>query len=136
VIIGRSKRSSPNWRRAGPSSGDGSDREEGGAIDTSAWSDGVTMEEVFTAPDGTPIDALGSMATERLTVSRNPISLEITLLPGRNPDPIGALWPGDDVPVTINRHQLHINGTYRIVRAAINPVGNTMDLTLNLRVPL
>ena len=61
---------------------------------------------------------------------------EITLLPGRNPDPIGALWPGDDVPVTINRHQLHINGTYRIVRAAINPVGNTMDLTLNLRVPL
>lgn len=117
-------------------SGDGSDREEGGAIDTSAWSDGVTMEEVFTAPDGTPIDALGSMATERLTVSRNPISLEITLLPGRNPDPIGALWPGDDVPVTINRHQLHINGTYRIVRAAINPVGNTMDLTLNLRVPL
>lgn len=114
--------------------GDGSDREEGAAIDATAFSGGLTLEEVFTAPPETPIDSLDNIAVERLAVTSAPEVLAVKTTrpqPGQ-PDPIGVLWPGDTVPVTIRRGVLEIVGTYRIVRLTINP-DDTLDLVLNRR---
>lgn len=116
--------------------GDGSDREEGFAVDTSAFEGGLTLEQVYVSPPETQIDSLDNMAAERLTVAKNPVGLEIRTVPGQfwSADPVGLLWPGDYVPVTIQRHSLNIAAvTYRVVRLTINP-DDTLDLTLNLRV--
>jgi hypothetical protein len=116
-------------------SGNGSDREEGAAFDTTDWADGVTMEEVFTAPDGTTIDSLGSLASERLRIGRNPTTIQVTLAPATQTgmaDLVGNVWPGDEIPVTIIRRGLNIDAvTYRVVASTIDLQAGTMQLTLN-----
>lgn len=114
--------------------GDGSDREEGASIDPDAFSGGLTLEEVFSAPPETPIDSLDNIAAERLAVTTAPEVLAVKTTrpqPGQA-DPIGVLWPGDTVPVTIRRGVLAIEGTYRVIRLTINP-DDTLDLVLNRR---
>lgn len=115
--------------------GDGSDREEGSAYDTSWFSDDLTLEEVYSAPPETRVDALDNMARERLTVAKNPVTIEITTLPVTSGvlDPLGRLFVGDYVPVVIYRHSFQIDAVYRIVRLTINP-DDTLSLTLNLRI--
>lgn len=115
--------------------GEGSDREEGVAYDASAFSEGLTLEQVYNAPPETRVDGLDNMARERLTVAKNPVALDITTTPPQSgvPDPLGRLFVGDYVPVVINRHGLQVNGVYRIVSLTINP-DDTLTMTLNLRV--
>lgn len=114
--------------------GSGSSREEGSAVDTSAFEGGLTLEEVYVAPPESTIDSLDDLAVEHLAVARNPVVLEVKTIPGQfwASDPVGRLWPGDDVPVTIQRHSLDVDAVYRVVKLAINP-DDTLDLTLNLR---
>lgn len=114
--------------------GSGSDREEGGALDASGWANGLTLEEVFSAPDETPIDSLGSMALERLRVTRNPYTLDVTLYPpqdGGLPDMIGNVWPGDDLDVDMLRNTLDIEGVWRVVQVDIDLEVQQMRLRLN-----
>lgn len=115
-------------------SGNGSDREEGFAIDTSAFEGGLTLEEVFSAAPEATIDSLDNLAAERLILARNPVSLEVKTTPAQSAetDPVGVLAVGDTVPVLIDRNDLDIDATYRIVRMTVNP-DHTLDLTLNLR---
>lgn len=114
--------------------GDGSDREEGAAIDPGAFAGGLTLEEVFSAPPETPIDSLDNIAAERLTVSTAPevLAIKTTRPTGAQADPIGVLWPGDTVPVRIRRGPLELDDTYRVIRLTVNP-DDTLDLVLNLR---
>lgn len=114
-------------------SGNGSDREEGFAIDTSTFEGGLTLEEVFPAAPEATIDSLDNLAAERLIIARNPVVLEVkTVTQAAAVDPVGVLAVGDLVPVTIQRNDLDIDDVYRIVRMTINP-DHTLDLTLNLR---
>ena len=114
--------------------GNGSDREEGAALDAARF-DAMTYEQVYVAPPETPIDGLGAMAREKLAAAKNPQTLTIKTtppVPGLL-DPVGQLYPGDVIPVTIVRGDLNISGDYRIVRLTINP-DDTLDMVLNAYV--
>jgi hypothetical protein len=115
-------------------SGNGSDREEGFAQDQSAFSQGQAMELIYVAPPETYIESLDDMAFEKLDTSKHPVSLMVRTThpkPG-DPDPIGMVWPGDDIGVHLTRHDFDVSGVYRVVRVAINPAG-TVEYTLNYR---
>lgn len=114
--------------------GDGSDREEGSAVEGSAYSNGQVLEEVFVSPPETTIDALDNMAAERLAASLLPQSLEIQTTPPQpgHFDLVGQIWPGDTVPVLISHNNFSASGIWRVVRVVINP-DDTLDITLNKR---
>jgi hypothetical protein len=114
--------------------GDGSAREETSASDTSTYSGGLTLETVYSAPTGTPIDSLDNVAIEQLAITIDPDLLSVTLTspqPGQ-PDPVGVLECGDTVPVRLHAGALHVEATYRVVALTITEAG-TLDLTLNRR---
>ncbi len=114
--------------------GDGSDREEASASNPSTYSEGLILETVFSAPPETPIDSLDNVAAEALNVASGPELLSVTttpVQPGQR-DPVGVLWPGDTVPVSIRAGALDVVDTYRVVEVTINP-DDTLDLTLNRR---
>lgn len=110
--------------------GDGSDREETAALDTTVYADGLTLETVFSAPPGTPIDSLAAVADETVAQTLEPELLSVTMLPVQpgQPDPVGVLRPGDTVPVNLGVTA----GTYRIVEVTVAP-DDTVGLTLNRR---
>lgn len=116
--------------------GNRSDREEASASDEPAYADGLTLEIVFSAPPDTLIESLDDLAIEQLNLARGPDMLSVTttpVMPGQ-PDPIGSIWPGDYLPVTLRAGALEIRATYRIVELTITPE-DTLDLTLNRRDP-
>ena len=109
--------------------GDGPDRPEGGAADTSAFG-GLTLEWVESAPDDVTVGGLDDRAAERLRVGVNPTVIEATTLPGVGY--IGQLQTGDTVPVVISQGPLAINATYRAVAVTINPHTDQATVTLNV----
>ena len=114
--------------------GDGSDREEASAIDPTAFAGGLTLEEVFRAPEGTETVALGQVAAERLEVVKRPETLAVTTFPfgpERSRDLLGRVRVGDIVPVRIDRGVLEVAGEYRIVRLTLTPA-DTFEMVLNL----
>lgn len=114
--------------------GNGPSREEGFAIDPTAFAGGLTLEEVFAAPPDTPIDALDNVAIEKLAVARYPEILALKTN-GRAAYMIGRLWPGDTVPVRIRRGALDVDGIYRVIRLTVNE-NDSLDLVVNRRDPL
>ena len=112
--------------------GDGPDRPEGGASDTTAIG-GLTLEWVETAPDDVTVGRLDDRAAERLRVGVNPTVIEATTLPGVGV--IGQLQTGDTAPVTISRGPLALSAvTYRAVAISINPHTDQATVTLNPEV--
>lgn len=116
--------------------GDGSEREEAFAVDTTRYAGGVTVETVYTAPPGTPIDSLDEVAAETLNTTVTPDLLTVTTTPAQpgQPDPVGVLAPGDTVPVRLGAGAVTVAGTYRVVQLTVNP-DDSLDLTLNRRGP-
>lgn len=115
--------------------GSGSDREEGAAIDPDAFAGGLTLEEVFSAPPGTPISSLDKLADERLisTTTAEVLAVKTTPPQEGQPDPIGVLWPGDTIPVRIRTSIGDIAvDDYRVQRLTVNS-DDTLDLVLNRR---
>lgn len=111
--------------------GSGSDREEGSAVDTSTFADGVTIEKVTIAAPETPIDALDDYAAEDLAVSRSPSVLLLTTFP--NVDFIGRLRMGDVHPVNCRDGAFVLESVrYRIVALTLNP-DDTYKVTMNER---
>jgi hypothetical protein len=109
--------------------GDGPDRPEGGAIDTSFVGGAFTSEIVEQAPDNTTVGQLDQRAEERLKVAARPDILEVITLPGAGV--IGALEVGDTVPVVISTGWVSINDTYRVVRIEADLLKDQATLTLN-----
>lgn len=109
--------------------GDGPDRPEGGAQDTSPFG-GLTLEWVESAPDEVTIGELDDRAAARLAVGINPTVIEATTLPGVGV--IGQLQTGDTVPVVISHGPLAINATYRAVAVIIDPHTDQATVTLNV----
>jgi hypothetical protein len=111
--------------------GDGPDRPEGGATDTTAIG-GLTLEWVEVAPDDVTVGGLDDRAAQRLRIGVNPAVIEATTLPGVGI--IGQLQTGDTVPVAISRGPLAINTTYRAVAVTVNPHTDQATVTLNPEV--
>jgi hypothetical protein len=112
--------------------GDGPDRPEGGATDTTAIG-GLTLEWVESAPDDVTVGGLDDRAAERLRIGVNPTVIEATTLPGVGV--IGQLQTGDTVPVTISRGPLALSAvTYRAVAVTVNPHTDQATVTLNAEV--
>jgi hypothetical protein len=109
--------------------GDGPDRPEGGAIDTTFAGGAFTSEIVEQAPDNTTIGQLDSRAAERLKVAAHPEILEVTTLPGVNV--IGSLNVGDTVHVTIADGWVNIDGVYRVSRVDVDLDKDQGTYTLN-----
>lgn len=109
--------------------GDGPDRPEGGAIDTSFVGGAFTSEIVEQAPDNTTVGQLNERASERLLVAARPEILEVTTLPGAGV--IGNLLVGDTVPVDIDNGWVDINATYRVARIEADLLKDQATLTLN-----
>jgi hypothetical protein len=109
--------------------GDGPDRPEGGAIDTSFVGGAFTSEIVEQAPDNTTVGQLDLRAAERLKVAARPEALEVTTLPGAGV--IGTLTVGDTVPVLIDYGSVDIDAVYRVVRIEADLLKDQATITLN-----
>jgi hypothetical protein len=109
--------------------GDGPDRPEGGAVDTSFVGGAFTAEIVEQAPDNTTVGQLDQRAEERLAVAARPDILEVTTLPGTAV--IGVLKVGDTVPVLISAGWVDIDDTYRVARIEADLLKDQATLTLN-----
>lgn len=110
--------------------GDGPDRPEGGAIDTSFVGGAFTAEIVESAPDDATIGQLDSRATERLATAAHPEILEVTTLPGAGV--IGALEVGDTAAVDIGYGWVAVDDTYRATRIEADLFMDQATITLNV----
>jgi hypothetical protein len=110
--------------------GDGPDREEGYAADTSSLG-GLLLGEVVQARPGTPIDGLQAAAEERLAQSKALVEvLEVTGLPGDS-TLISTVVVGDRVTVDIDDGWVQCSGAWRVVAKRLDPASDTPSLTLN-----
>lgn len=110
--------------------GDGPDRPEGGAVDTTFAGGAFTAEIVESAPDDATIGQLDSRAAERLATAAHPEILEVTTLPGVGV--IGDLTVGDTAPVTIAYGWVDIDDTYRATRIDADLLSDQATITLNV----
>lgn len=108
--------------------GDGSAREEGVATDLTAL-EGVSLEEVYVAPEGSDISSLDNRAAARLEIIKNPQILELFL---KDTTLAGVVRTGDRVPVRIARNYVQVDAVYRVIRVAINPAADKMSLVVNI----
>lgn len=109
--------------------GDGPDRPEGGAVDTSFVGAAFTSEIVEQAPDNTTVGQLDVRAEERLKVAARPDILEVVTLPGGGV--IGNLTVGDTVAVLISNGWVDIDDTYRVARIEADLLKDQATITLN-----
>jgi hypothetical protein len=110
--------------------GDGPDRPEGGAVDTSFANGVFTAEIVESAPDDATVGQLDARSVERLVTAARPEIIEVTTLPGTGI--IGALKVGDTVPLTISYGWVDIDDTYRATRIDADLFMDKATITLNV----
>jgi hypothetical protein len=109
--------------------GDGPDREEGVAIDTSLFGS-TTFEDVVVANEGTPIDQLDSLAAERLRALKNPTSVTCTVHePTANL--LGTVVVGDTIDLNIDHGYIQAIGDYRVVAMRFDPTSGALTFELN-----
>lgn len=110
--------------------GDGPDREEGYARDTTSLG-GLTLGDVVNAPAGAPINTLQTIADQRLSKSKRLVRiLEVTGLPGDS-TLISTCVVGDTVDVNIVDGGESITGDWRIVAKTLTPSGDLPSFVLN-----
>lgn len=107
--------------------GDGPDRPEGGAVDSSFVGGVFTTEIVEQAPDNTTIGQLDLRAAERLAIAAHPEIVEVTTDP--HDASIGTVTVGDTATVVIDL--VDVNAVYRVARIDINPHTDQATYTMN-----
>ena len=110
--------------------GDGPDRPEGGATDSSFVGGAFTAEIVESAPDDATIGQLDARAAERLATAAHPEILEVTTLPGAGV--IGNLKVGDTAPIDVSHGWVVVNNTYRVTRIEADLFMDQANITLNV----
>lgn len=111
--------------------GEGSDREEGGAIDTSILDGGLTLEKVYHATPGTGVDSLQQQADRGLARFKTPMdALEVSTNEAATAF-ISNLTVGDIVPVTVRVNHIDIQADYRVHKIVIDPKTESLTLTIN-----
>lgn len=109
--------------------GDGPDRPEGNASDSSFVGGAFTLEIVEQAPDNTTVGQLDQRAAERLAVAARPEIFQVTTLPGSGV--LGNLEVGDTVDIEISRGWVVIDDTYRVARIDPDLPTDQATITLN-----
>lgn len=115
-------------RAVGP--GSGSTRAVAEATDTS-FTGGVVMERVLNAPMETPASGLVGFAAEELERTKRPPRVPKFTVHKNAGAVIGQLGLGDTVPVVIDYGWVQENTTRRAVGISIDPMTDTLDLTVN-----
>jgi hypothetical protein len=110
--------------------GDGPEREEGFAVDTTLTG-GRVLGEVFSAPPGTPIEALDRIAAQRVAAKRKPVRvMQVVGLPG-DETLITTCVVGDTVAADITIGETTITGNWRIVAKNLDPKRDLPSFVLN-----
>lgn len=110
--------------------GEGSDREEGWAMDTSLTG-GVVLEKVYNATPGSSVSSLQAQADRGLKRYRRSIQIpSITTTPDALDSLLYAVNEGDVVTVDIRKGWVNLYGLYRITTKALNP--NTDQITYTI----
>lgn len=111
--------------------GAGSDREEGGAMDANALTDGLILERVFNAIPGSHIKTLDDQAYRGLQRLKSPVIIpSITTYEGST-RLIGVLQTGDVVPVRISHGFVQVNAKYRIISISLDPRTERLTYSIN-----
>lgn len=121
--------------------GSGSGREEGGAF-TDTFGD-LTLELVEAAPTGATLDLLASVATARGNqLGQVQSTPTLTIVELRDPDTgdvvvplIGALIPGDLVPLTIDDGPIQVAETIRVVSVSLDTTTESLTVGIQLNTP-
>lgn len=124
--------------------GDGSTegREVSAATDETSFA-GLTLEEIFRAPDGTPPQALDEIAEEELERALEPVVLAAKTWPmargiksaGRDATQLlGRAREGDFVPVRVRHGVVDVDDVFRIVRWGLT-ADDELEFVLNRRGP-
>ncbi len=109
--------------------GDGPDREEGAAIDDTAFG-GLILEDVESAPTGTDIALLNRIAEEKLRVEKDPRNIHVTVNNEVLPV-IENVHVGDTLPVNIFDGTFAIVENMRVISKTIAPHKEHCTLELN-----
>lgn len=111
--------------------GDGSDREEGTAIDKLAL-EGVILEKVYNARPGSDIKTLDDQAKLGLDRFKQLITVVTVTTYEGGGNFIGKLVVGDIVPVVVKYGWIDFEADYRIVGMTLDPDNDTVAFDLNL----
>lgn len=111
--------------------GSGSDREEGGAIDADALTDGLILERVFNAIPGSHIKTLDDQAARGLQRMKYPVVIPSVTTYEGSTRLIGVLQTGDVVPVRISHGYVQVNDRYRIVSISLDPRTERITYAIN-----
>lgn len=109
--------------------GDGPDREEGGATDTSAFG-GTTYEAVVSAEPGTAIDRLDTRATELLRALKQPESITVSVHEP-SADLLKTVVVGDSITLDITHGFIQATGGWRVVARKFAPGSEALTFECN-----
>lgn len=121
--------------------GNGAGREEGGAnLDVFGE---LTLEHIEAAPTGATIDLLGGIAEARAEqLGQAQVTPVLTIAERRDPITgvvdipiIGALLPGDLMPVVIVDGPIQLDQTVRATQVVLTPDTETLAVSVQLNVP-
>jgi hypothetical protein len=110
--------------------GEGSDREEGGAMDATALEGGLILEKVYNATPGSHIQTLDDQAARGLERFKSPFVVPNITTHEHAGRLIGVLGTGDIVSVRINYGFVQVNDLHRIHGITLDP--NTERLTYSI----
>lgn len=120
--------SKTNTRYVVQGDGDGPDREEGFALDTSSLG-GLTLGSVEAV--SAPVGVLQRIAEMKLAATKQLVRiLTVKGLPGDSTQ-IGTLRVGDTVAVSISDGAVSLSGNWRIVQKTLDPKSDTASFVLN-----
>lgn len=107
----------------------------GYAVDTSA-NGGIVLESLESAPPDTSIDGVTSLAANDLTRLKSAVTVAtLTAKENLAGALIGQLATGDVIPVSIDYGWVQLSGNMRVAAMALNPVDETLAVTLNADRP-
>lgn len=106
--------------------GDGPAREEGGAIDTSAFG-GKVLDAVLQAPAEAPLSRLDQLARDELARGvKIPTTVTFTV----SGDLVDAYEPGDTCQATVDWGYFAVDTFARVQEVSIDPVADTAEVTV------
>ncbi len=109
-------------------SGDGPDREEGGAADNSIFG-GVTWQKILPPTANPPIDQLDPLAAQELAVAKHPVHYEVTIINSTLNNTLGL---GDTVASSFSVGAITETRNLRIITLSRDPKDDLHRLGLNV----
>lgn len=109
--------------------GEGSDREEGIATDSTLLN-GLVLEKVYNATPGSAISSLQQQASRGLARYRKPVNIPSITTYQASGDLLTKVFTGDRVPVRIDYGWVQANSQYRITQISLAPATDQITFTV------